>query len=93
MNRTPAALALMLIASCATAQTSSSSTTSSVLRVIPQGSDGTSHFYNVQCVDKRYTSITVRDATNETCVQPTGKAKQCQVNWRLRDAAQAACTS
>ena len=90
MSRTLIAAALLLGAATVSAQ-DGAATGNPVLRIVPQGSDGSSYFYNVQCIDQRSTSVQVTDDTNETCVHPLGGEKQCKVGWRLRDAAKVAC--
>ena len=91
MTKTITAMALLLGTAVAAAQTASSGTGNPVLRVIPQGADGGSFYYNVRCQDKGLASLVVKDATNETCVQAVNQPQQCKIGWRLRDAARAAC--
>ena len=91
MNRFWLALALVATSIGAGAQGVGGTSQNPVLRVIPAGADGDSYVYNVQCRDKRFTSVEIRDDTNETCVHLPDQPKVCRVDWTLRDATRTAC--
>ena len=62
-----------------------------VKRVVPQGPDGDSFFYQVTCKDNSVTSVVQKLSKDETCAYPHKKPKQCKSSWPLQFAANAAC--
>jgi hypothetical protein len=82
-------LAAML--SAAAALLSTQAMADPVKRVLSQGKDGDSTYYQVQCQNGTEGTVVVEDRERTVCAQAEGGERICNSGWNVQRAAEHAC--
>ena len=75
----------------ATAMLSTHAIADPVTRVLPQGQDGDSYYYQVKCKNGTEGTVVVQDKEKNVCAQAFGGERVCNAGWNVQRAAEHAC--